>query len=79
MKNKEMITLKEFGAFCNERAFDGCWNPESAVRCIEIYRECMSKPFWKRKRYFQEHYGEIITKFVKNTYHEMEEKSNGNN
>ena len=40
--------------------------------------ETWSKPFWKRKRYFQKHYGEIITKFVKNTYREIEEKLNGN-
>jgi hypothetical protein len=74
----EIITLSEFGDFCNERACDGCWNIESAIRCIEIYTECMSKPFWKRKRYFQKHYGETITKFVKNTYREIEEKSDGN-
>ena len=71
----ETITLSEFGDFCNERACDGCWNIESVILCIEIYRECMSKPFWKRKRYFQKHYGEAITKFVKNTYCEIEEKS----
>lgn len=69
-----MITLKEFGVFCNERACDGCWNMESAIRCVEIYQECLRQPFWKRNKYFQEYYGEIITKFVENTNKEIEQK-----
>lgn len=71
-----MITFKEFKRFCNERAADGCWNMESAITLIQIYDDCNSVSIFPRKKnkYFQEHYGEAMTKFVSDTYSEMKAK-----
>lgn len=74
-----MITLHEFGIFCNQRACDGCWNMESAIRCMSIYKECIQQPFWKRNRYFKDHYGEIMTKFVEDTNKEIHKRKEGKN
>lgn len=70
-----MIAFKEFKNFCNKRVSDGCWNMESALQLISIYYECDAVSIFPRKqnKYFQEHYGEAMTKFVNDTYAEMKE------
>lgn len=44
------MTLKEFKAWCNQRACDGCWSMETAMLCIHIVKEIEKLPFWKRKK-----------------------------
>lgn len=44
------MTYKEFNAWCNDRAADGCWSVFTAVTCIHIMRHINSLPFWKRKK-----------------------------
>lgn len=48
------MTFKEFEAWCNARACDGCWSMDTAIYCIEVGRHIKSLPFWKRKKAWQE-------------------------
>lgn len=43
------MKYKEFVAWCNERACDGCWNIETAINCFKTIDFINSVPFWKRK------------------------------
>lgn len=44
------MKYKEFVAWCNQRACDGCWSMETALYCIVIMRKIDSLPFWKREK-----------------------------
>lgn len=44
------MTYKEFVAWCNERACDGCWSANTAIYCIEVMEKINALPFWKRKK-----------------------------
>lgn len=44
------MTYKEFIAWCNERACDGCWDMETAIHCLNIITVMKSVPFWRRKK-----------------------------
>lgn len=44
------MPYKEFVAWCNERACDGCWSMETAMYCIKIMDNINHLPFWKRKK-----------------------------
>lgn len=44
------MTYKEFVAWCNARACDGCWSMGTAIYCIDIMRKINRLPFWKRKK-----------------------------
>ena len=46
-KNKSM-TLRQFRAWCNERACDGCWGEGVALICIEILKLMRELP-WSRR------------------------------
>ena len=61
-----MISFSEFKQFCNGRAIDGCWDMLSAIKCISIYQECdkISIIPWFKNKYFQKHYGQIITEYI---------------
>ncbi|MBR5460661.1 MAG: hypothetical protein IKV53_07295 [Clostridia bacterium] len=52
-KQTEM-KFKEFKAWCNERACDGCWGMVSATICLNIVTEISRLPFWKRKKRWNE-------------------------
>lgn len=43
------MKYKEFVAWCNERACDGCWDIETAILCGKVIDFISSVPFWKRK------------------------------
>lgn len=47
------MTFKEFTAWCNDRACDGCWGMQTAIFCIEIGRAIRKQPFWKREKMWQ--------------------------
>lgn len=44
------MTYKEFTAWCNERACDGCWGTETAKVCLGVIDIIKSAPFWRRKK-----------------------------
>ena len=57
------MKYKEFIAWCNDRACDGCWGMEDSIYCLEIVKQVESKPFWKREKKWQElNAGDIIEK-----------------
>lgn len=47
------MTFKEFMAWCNYRACDGCWGMQEALLCIEVGREVKKQPLWKREKTWQ--------------------------
>ena len=44
------MTFKEFIAWCNARAYDGCWGLREAVICLNITKHIYETPFWKRRK-----------------------------
>ena len=44
------MTYKEYLAWCNERACDGCWSLQVAIVCSDIANRLYKVPFWKRKK-----------------------------
>ena len=44
------MKYKEFVAWCNQRACDGCWSMGTAIYCIKIMRNIDRLPFWKRQK-----------------------------
>lgn len=50
------MKFKEFVAWCNERACDGCWGLQEAMICISIMEEVKEKPFWRREKFWRETY-----------------------
>lgn len=48
------MKYKEFVAWCNDRACDGCWSMATAIYCLEIGRKINALPFWKREKAWQE-------------------------
>lgn len=48
------MTYKEFFAWCNDRAADGCWGIETAIYCIDIINQIRKEPFWKREKKWKE-------------------------
>lgn len=58
------MKFKEFVAWCNERACDGCWGMNTAVSCIEVMNEVRKQPFWKREKVWQEKYADFYTKNI---------------
>ena len=59
------MTFKEFKAWCNDRACDGCWSKETAIYCIAVIRNIEIQPFWKRKRAWAEEREFIVENIVK--------------
>lgn len=54
------MTFKEFVAWCNERACDGCWGLIEATLCIDIVQDVRRKPFWRREKYWHETHEEQV-------------------
>lgn len=44
------MTFKEFKDWCYQRACDGCWGMDTAVRCIAIHDIITKESRWKRKQ-----------------------------
>ena len=47
------MKYKEFVAWCNERACDGCWGFYEATTCIDVIDSVRKLPFWKREKFWQ--------------------------
>lgn len=50
------MTFKQFDAWCNERACDGCWGMLEAMVCIDLIGKMRKIPFWKREKVWREKY-----------------------
>lgn len=62
------MKFKEFSAWCNDRACDGCWGMTEAIICTNVYSDIYKFPFWKREKYWREcAEKEIVEKIVKPT------------
>ena len=44
------MKYKQFRAWCNDRACDGCWSSGTAIYCLNIINTIENLPFWKRER-----------------------------
>lgn len=44
------MTLKQFKAWCNDRACDGCWGFSEAKLCVELLDNMAQIPWWRRNR-----------------------------
>lgn len=60
------MTFKEFEAWCNQRACDGCWGMLEAMTCIEILETVRKKRFWKREKFWQEEYASDVVEQIVN-------------
>lgn len=54
------MKFKEFEAWCNQRACDGCWGMLDAMVCIDIIGEVRKQRFWKREKFWQEKYSDDV-------------------
>ena len=60
------MTFKKFVDWCNRRACDGRWSLGHVVACIDIIKDVRSKPFWKREKYWKEHYEIVVIEQIVN-------------
>ena len=72
-----MMTFKQFVAWCNERACDGCWGMNTAIACIATIQEVRKEKFWRRRRRWAELGPEICERFVDPTNELIKERMNG--
>ena len=69
------MTFKQFKEWCNERACDGCWGFLEAVQCIEVMKDIMSYPFWKREKMWKYHHmRSTVEKIVEPTNQKIRER-----
>ena len=54
------MTFKEFEAWCNQRACDGCWGMLDAMVCIDIIEKVRKQRFWTREKFWQEKYSDDV-------------------
>lgn len=47
------MTFKEFVAWCNERACDGCWGSNVVMLALDVIPLVNEVPFWKREKVWQ--------------------------
>ena len=52
----DILTFKEFTAWCNEQACDGWWGMVEAMVCIDLMAEIRKLSFWKREKFWRELY-----------------------
>ena len=54
------MKFKEFDAWCNQRACDGCWGMLTAMVCIDLIEKMRNVPFWKREKVWKEKYEQQV-------------------
>ena len=62
----ENMSFKEFRAWCNDRACDGCWKMLTAMACIDLLEKIQRVPFWKREKTWQHEYKDQVLKEIIN-------------
>ena len=58
------MKFKEFSAWCNDRACDGCWSSATAMYCISICYHINSFAFWKRERIWKKEFEETVVRDI---------------
>lgn len=64
------MTFKQFDAWCNERACDGCWGMFTAMVCIDLIGTMRKVPFWKREKVWREKYEKQVLDEIVNPIEE---------
>lgn len=64
------MKYKEFKAWCNERASDGCWGMITAMTCIDLICKMQKIPFWKREKEWQNRYKQQVMDEIVNPIEE---------
>lgn len=70
------MTFKEFVAWCNERACDGCWGMNTAMVCIDVMSEVRkhSRLGFRRERFWRENFESDVLEQIVNPINEKIEK-----
>lgn len=63
---RESMTFKEYIAWINQRACDGCWGMATAMTCVSIHQEVKKQRFWKREKYWKEKYEKDVLEQIVN-------------
>lgn len=71
------MKYKEFVAWCNKRACDGYWSPDTIMYCIAVMDEVNSAPIWKRKKVWNTHKDYVTNKIVNVINKKIEEYLKG--
>ena len=67
------MNFKEFAAWCNDRAADGCWGMMEAICCCDAASKIYKQPFWKREKVWQMQYKDDIMPIVEATNKKIKE------
>ena len=62
----ERMTFKEFKAWCNKRACDGCWGMLEAMACIDLIETVKKQKFWKREKFWKQEYEQKVLNEIAN-------------
>lgn len=71
------MKFKEFVAWCNERACDGCWGMITAMVCIDVIADIRKVPFWRREKVWKEKYEADILEDIVTPINQMIEEMEG--
>lgn len=64
------MKFKEFDAWCNQRACDGCWGMLTAMVCIDLLEKMRKVTFWKREKIWKEKYEKQVMDEIVNPIEE---------
>lgn len=68
------MKYKEFVAWCNERACDGCWGMLESMTCIWVMEEVRKAPFWRREKVWREQWEtKVVNEIVEPTNQKIRE------
>ena len=67
------MTFKQFRKWCNERACDGCWGYHEAILCIDVGREILKLPSWKREKVWKQIELRMLNEVIEPTNRKIQE------
>lgn len=50
------MKFKEFVSWCGDRACDGMWGLNIAIKCTQIIDKIYQEPFWRREKIWRNEY-----------------------
>ena len=59
-KDRDKMTFKQFKAWCNNRAADGCWSMRTTMLCIGIITRIDEFHFWEREKVWKRFEKEVL-------------------
>ena len=72
MSKYESMTFKQFSAWCNERASDGKWGMDAAIRCSTVCSELHRVFFLWREKTWKANFETEMLKLVNDLEHKIE-------